>query len=366
MTDPLPPTAPTDFVPKKPPQLLYIFGALAIILVTLAIGLSFLGKAKTTTTDKTRSDSDMVVGNVDFPKYTNSKYFYELALPKKWVEIQHSPLLSNIAIFDVEGTATLEITAGKVVPSLDEFLSSQDLANPTTIKSTKSIQVRVGDYDALERSESWPAVGLQVITTYVKVQDMLYTFALIPGGGKNAITNESVIRDYHTALASFRLTDTTQLGLDLKEYVSQKVEGLTYPAFSLKYPQSWVATEEFVGKDTLIVSVYRNNYEIRITQAPVGGAVCLFKDSPDFQGSSGDLRSKEYSELTTTDGIIMRRYFNKNEGDKSTIFFCRKEKDSPYFSTPTDIGGIAYYVPAKYDPDIIKEMDEIVKSIQAL
>jgi hypothetical protein len=220
----------------------------------------------------------------------------------------------------------------------------------------------VGQYDGYERAESWPTMGLQVLTTYVKISDMLYTFTLIPAGDKNAITNESIIRDYRGSLASFRLTDTSRLGLDLKEYVSKKVEGLAFKSFSLKYPQTWVLTEN-VGENSLDVSIYRNNYELTISQKAVGGAVCLFSDSPAFEGSSGDLRSKQFVEFTTAGGAILRRYFNMNSGEKSTMFFCEKQADGPYFQTPLTIGGLVYNVPAKYDPDIIKEMDDIVKSM---
>jgi hypothetical protein len=360
------PTAPLNppFTPKKPPKLLYLFGGLAVILLTLAGAILMFGPKGGGSSDgagnTTEENAEIVSG---WPKYQNSAFFYELSVPPKWVEVKSSPLHPEVTLFNALDTATLEIRAEKNLASLDEYLTSHDEANKASVKSTKTTQVKVGDYEGFERAESWSQVALQGYTTYIKVSDMLYTFSLIPTAGKNAITNESILRDYRAALASFRLTDTTKLGLDLKEYTSQKVASLNLPAFTLKYPQTWVATEEFVGADTFIASIYRNNYEIRITQAPVGGAVCLFSDSPDFQGSSGDLRNKQFTEFTTVDGTVMRRYFNANEGDKSTMFFCRKEKDTPYFSTPTDVGGIAYYVPAKFDEDIIKEMDQIVKSI---
>jgi hypothetical protein len=358
------PPEPSKFTPKSKLKLLPVFGGVAVILFSIALGIVFFGKDKTATPTKTTTSDDTPITQqaVGWPKYTNVDFFYEIGVPPKWTQIKLSPLTKDTAMWSADDTATLEIVAKKDIAGLDEYLSAQDEANKNTVKSNKSTQVKVGAYDGYERAESWPTIGLQAIATYVKIQDMLYTFTLSPSGLLSAVTNDSVIRDYHAMLASFRLTDTSKLGLDLKTYTSQKVEGLSFPAFSLKYPQTWIASEQYVGKD-LIVSVYRNNYEIRITQAPVGGAVCLFKDSPAFQGSSGDLRSKDYTEFTTSGGTIMRRYFNKNEGDKSTIFFCRKESDSPYFSTPTHIGGIAYYVPAKFDGDIIKEMDEIIKSI---
>lgn len=359
-----PTPTPATFVAKKPPKLLYILGGVAIILLSLAGIILMMGPRNNGGSVGSDSTSEEVAEIVSsWPKYNNAEFFYEISIPPKWVEIKSSPLHKEVTLFNALDTATLEIRAEKNLASLDEYIASLDARHKAAVKATKTSQVKVGEYDGFERSESWSQAALQGYTTYVKVSDMLYTFTLIPSGDKNAITNESILRDYRALLASFRLTDTSQLGLDLKEYKSEKVEALALPPFTLKYPQTWVVSEQYVGSDTFIASIYRNNYEIRITQAPVGGAVCLFSDSPDFQGSSGDLRNKQFTEFTTLDGTLMRRYFNANEGDKSTLFFCRKEKDTPYFSTPTDIGGVAYYVPAKYDEDIVKEMDEIVKSI---
>ncbi len=252
--------------------------------------------------------------------------------------------------------------ATKAQGTLEAYLASTDETNKTKIKINKTTPIKVAQYDGLERSESWSAQAIQTTATYIKIQDLLYAFILVPAGGKNTVTNEVIVRDYHSTLASFRLTDTSQLGQDLKSYTSKLVEGLAFKPFTLQYPQSWVLTEK-VGTDSLDVSIYRNNYELTISQKAVGGAVCLFSDSPAFEGSSGDLRNKQYTEITTQNGGVLRRYFNANAGAKSTIFFCEKQAEGPYFQTPLSIGGLAYYVPAKYDGDIVAEMDEIVKTI---
>ncbi len=370
VVEPVPPQEPAapvsqpKFTPKKPPKLLYIFGGVAVILFSIALAIVFFGKGKTTPTSSTSSSTASVSEETvaGWPKYSNSNFFYELAIPPKWSEIKHSPLHPELAIFNAEDTATLEIMASKNIQSLDEYLSSQDETNKAIVKSVKSTQVKVGEYDGFERSESWPKVGLQGVTTYVKISDMLYVFTLSPAGNKNAVTNDAILRSYRAALASFRLTDTSQLGLDLKEYTSKKVNNLAFKSFSLKYPQTWVLTDK-IGENSLDVSIYRNNYELTISQKAIGGAVCLFSDSPAFEGSSGDLRSKQFAEFSTESGSILRRYFNANSGDKSSMFFCEKQSDGPYFQTPLTIGGLVYNVPAKYDADIIKEMDQIVKSI---
>lgn len=354
---------PPAFKPKSPPKLLYLFGGLAVILVSIALAVVFFGSSKSSSpTSSDSTTSSEVTTDPTWPKYSNPANYYEIAVSPKWSEIKRSPVHTDTAIFNLDGNGVLEMTALKTTESLDEYLSDYDAKNKDLVKSKSSSQIKVGTYDGYERAESWPTTGLQVTTSYIKVADMLYTFTLIPPSGKNAVVNDTIIREYHSALASFRLTDTTKLGIDLKEYSSKKIEGLSFNAFSFKYPQSWVVTEK-VGDKSLDVSIYRNNYEITISQKAIGGAVCLFSDSPTFEGSSGDLRSKQFSEFNTTDGAILRRYFNANAGDKSTMFFCQKQSEGPYFETPLSIGGLVYYVPAKYDADIIKEMDDIVKSI---
>ena len=355
---------PSKFTPKSKIKLLPVFGGIAVILFSIALGIVFFGKDKSAAPTATTTSDDTPIEEraVGWLKYNNADFFYEIGVPPKWTQIKLSPLNKDTAMWNADDTATLEILAKKDISSLDEYLSAQDEANKNSVKSTKSTQVKVGQYDGYERAESWPTLGLQAISTYVKIQDMLYVFTLSPSGKLSAVTNDSVIRDYHGALASFRLTDTSQLGLDLKEYSSKKVTGLAFSAFSLKYPQTWVLTET-PSASSLELSIYRNNYELTISQKAVGGAVCLFKDSPPFEGSSGDLRNKQYAEFNIVSGSILRRYFNANAGDKSTMFFCEKQPDNPYFQTPLSIGGLVYYVPAKYDADIIKEMDEIVKSI---
>ena len=356
ISQPAPVASP--LVTSKRPKPLMILGIVAATLFTIALGIVIFGKkgdstAPTASTQTARSVEEQVVG---WPKYSNTQYFYELSVPPKWSEITHSPLHSELTLFNAEDSATFELAAYKSSSTLDEFIASQD----ATVVSTS--QVKVGQYDGYERAESYPQVGLQGIATYIKISDMLYIFTLTPASGKTALTNESILRDYHAALASFRLTDTSQLGKDLKEYVSRKVESLPFQAFSLRYPQTWILKEQ-ASDNSLEISIYRNNYELTISQKTIGNSICLFSDSPAFEGSSGDLRNKQFTEFNTLSSATLRRYFNANFGDKSSMFFCQKQAEGPYFQTPLNIGGLVYNVPAKYDPNIILEMDEIVKSI---
>ncbi len=342
---------------KKPNRLPYILGGVAAILVSLALGITFFGRGSTDQTGSSNNESipDAPPGYIS---YTNTPHFYSIAFPPKWSVVETSPDQSGRLIVQTDEPAIMEIESFKATTSnLDEYFGT--LQDGRT--SSKTSPVKVGDYDAFERSESWPKTSVQPVITYAQIQDKIYIFSLLPAGGKNAISSESLLKEYRSILATFKLTTTSELGTDWRTYKTSEVEGIAFKSFTFTHPQSWAVTEKSENKN-LIVSIYRNNYEITITQAAVGGAVCLFKDSPDFTGSSGDLRTKEYTEFETTTKGVMRRYFNLNQGEKSTFYFCQKESNSPYFATPTLFGGIVYYVPAKYDVNIIKEMDEILKT----
>lgn len=354
-----PPVVPTepDFAPKKPPKLLYLAGGVAVILLTLALAISFLGK-NSTSSPASNSSQAPNSATAGFVAYSNAPHFYSLSLPPKWSVVETSPSQADELIIQTDAPAFMTIKSFKAQSgSLDEYLSS--LSDGRT--SLKSAAVKVGQYDGVERSESWAKTSLQPVITYVQIQDKMYIFSLLPSSGKNAIESETLLRQYRSALSTFTLTSTAGLGKDWQPFTTSKVDGLTYPSFTFTHPQSWAVTEKYEGKN-LIISIYRNNYEIAITQAEVGSAVCLFKDSPSFQGSSGDLRNKEFTEITSLAGSLYRRYFNTNQGDKSTFFFCQKPEGTPHFATPTSLGGVVYYVPAKYDDFIVKEMDEIVKT----
>jgi hypothetical protein len=356
----MPPLETTPALPvsevKKPGKILYILGGVAAILVSLALGITFFSRSSSPTSpDTTGEQADAPPG---YSTYINTPYFYSLALPPKWNVIETTPDQKGSVLIQTDEPALIEIESFKATTSnLEEYFGTlQDGRS-----SSKSNPVKVGDYDGIERFESWPNTSLQPVVTYTQIQDQVYIFRLLPAGGKNAISSESLLKEYRNILSTFKISVTSELGKDWKTFRTSQVEGNSFGSFTFKHPQSWAVTEKSENKN-LLVSIYRNNYEIAITQAPIGAAVCLFKDSPDFSGSSGDLRSKDYLEFETDAQDIMRRYFNANQGEKSTFYFCQKESSSPYFATPTGFGGIVYYVPAKYDDNILKEMDSIIKT----
>lgn len=142
----------------------------------------------------------------------------------------------------------------------------------------------------------------------------------------------------------------------LLTYKSSKLEKSSFPDFSITYPADWKVTEtknSFYDKTT---TLSKNNYSISINQHIQSGIVCLFSDSPVFNGPSQDLKSVQFTELKTESGKIFRRYLNKN-----SFSFC--EGSGGTFGSPTSFGNISYNFPSSYDTKTITEMDNIIKTL---
>lgn len=334
-----------EVVPAKKKSPLFIAGIVAGALVLFALGIVIFGRKDVAQpTASGNSDSGQVADNV----YQNKEYFYQLTLPPKWSAVSVNASDQGTVMFTTSGDAMMSVTATRQQGSLEAFLGLSDEEAETNVE--KTMPVKVGGYDGVERVENWSDQGVRVIGTYVKVQDMIYSFVLLPTGNKNAVTNETLLRQYRQLLASFRLTDPSALGKDWVDYA--------HANWLIQYPQNWKIIEK---EDE--VKLYRDNYELVITQTTVPPSVCQFSDSPLTTGYAGDLRDKQFQEVTTKEGLTLRRYFKGNAGDKSNLYFCGKLEQEEQFRSPTIYGAIAYSVPAKFDEDILHEMDEIVKTL---
>lgn len=338
---------PEAVIPAKKNKPLLIAGIVAGALVLFALGIVVFGRKDTvqpTTTDT--GESEQVGDNV----YQNKEYFYQLTLPPKWSSVTLSANDNATAMFMTSGQAMLSVAAVRQQGSLEAFLGLSDEEAGINIK--KTFPIKVGIYDAVERYENWSDQGVEVIGAYVKIQDMIYSFNLLPTDEKNAVTNESLLREYRSVLASFRITDTSSLG---KDWVTLDVEDW----ISISFPQNWKS-----GEGLGDLKLYRENYTIIITKVNTAKSTCIFSDSPVVAGYAGDLRDKEYVEFVTDEGIVLRRYFKSNLGDKTSLYFCGRAEGEAQYESPTPYGTISYLVPAKYDTDIVKEMDSIVKTLR--
>ncbi len=339
-------------LPKKSKKLMMLAGV-AMILVALAIGLSMLGgDKKNVASDPDKTTTESVADNV----YQNKGYFYELTLPPKW-RVQPTSADTQIMSFTTSGEAILTVKAVRKQGDLQSYL-----ATLSGVKVNKDSPIRVGGYDGIEQQESWTSQGVQVMSAYVKIQDMIYSFTLLPSEGKNAVTNESVIREYKSVLASFKITDTSMMGKDWVTYE----RGTIAHNWQISHPQNWKVKKELLEDQSEVV-IYRDNYEIVITDSTITQvSICQFDDSASTTGYAGNLRGKEFVEFVTAEGLTLRRYFKANQGDKSSLYFCGKTTEQDQFFSPTIFGAIAYQIPAKFDRDILVMMDEIIKTIKRL
>ena len=75
---------PPAFKPKSPPKLLYLFGGLAVILVSIAMAVVFFGSNKSSS--PTSSSSTTSLDNATdptWPKYSNPAKYYAIAVSPK-------------------------------------------------------------------------------------------------------------------------------------------------------------------------------------------------------------------------------------------------------------------------------------------
>jgi hypothetical protein len=157
-------------------------------------------------------------------------------------------------------------------------------------------------------------------------------------------------------LSTFQFVDKN----GLVHFTSEKSEGVTYPKFSIDYPPKW----KIDGPNVFS----KGDYSIGIYQPPSSGYACIFRDSPaQSEGTpQRDLTKTAYVQIKANTNVL--RYYKddiKNDKNKIVFRFCDNWPNlANVFESPTEIGWIQYEVPENYDTSILKEMDEIVKTIK--
>ena len=149
-------------------------------------------------------------------------------------------------------------------------------------------------------------------------------------------------------------------------YTSTKVPELSYSAFSIKYPKSWVKSIEYFepGKTSGYFTLYltKGDYKISITQGATGGAMCLLDNEPDYNGPTVDYRQEIYTNINSPIGIL-RRVKSKSP---NAFDICQDNRSKlGHFVLPTSVGGIGYKVPLSPSNQVLAEMDDVVKTIEA-
>lgn len=139
--------------------------------------------------------------------------------------------------------------------------------------------------------------------------------------------------------------------------------GLSFTRYTIAVPEGWVpvhtSTNEGTPVDTLTIT--NGSYELKIFQAATGGAMCLYPGNADFEGPSS--RYDTFAELTTADGLILRRG-GKTVASGNTRGFTVCQKGTENFGQPTVFGHTGYTTPLNPDNAMISQMDGMIASLK--
>lgn len=154
----------------------------------------------------------------------------------------------------------------------------------------------------------------------------------------------------------------------LKNYESKKLKNISFSGYSLSYPNDWKLSEErdetaLTAKATL----EKESYAIVIQQGAFDGGLCVYKDSdlPTGGAPYSDKRKYDFFDLKTGIGNLRR---DEEVGGSGEIgyAFCQENATDGSFGSLTKVGAISFGGPAKWDPSILPQMDEVIKSIKPL
>lgn len=192
---------------------------------------------------------------------------------------------------------------------------------------------------------------------------------------------KNVIDTYDRILSTFRFVEITAVKSNESTISSsrpgkmktlmQKAENTTFLSFWVEYPDSWIKEVKYLNSSNsnsnFSFNLSKNNHFISIVQTGMGGAMCLFDKDKDYAGPSEDFRKNAYTDLQTNLGFLRRAEIKDEANNKLRFAFCMDQRSNyGYFTIPLSIGALNYQVPTNFDPSIIREMDEIVKTIQII
>lgn len=155
-------------------------------------------------------------------------------------------------------------------------------------------------------------------------------------------------------------TATPKLSLKVISGGVAKTAGLSFDQYVIQVPIDWESKKENQTAMDEKLILTKGGYQISIFQAATGGALCLYKNDPDFEGPSS--RFTFFKELQTEDQRIIRRSGEEN-GVSFTI--CQQGSDGS-FGQPTNYGHISIKLPNDWDQKTLDEIDKILSSIKKI
>lgn len=154
-----------------------------------------------------------------------------------------------------------------------------------------------------------------------------------------------------------------------KTFTSPKLANVSFSGFTLIHQSDWI--EKSVRDDTVgtaSLTLNKGDYSLSISQGPFDGGVCVYTDA-EFaanQGPTSDKRNKPATDIIASFGSL-RRDLEVDSLKNNSFAFCQKNDQDASYGTLTKIGAISYKTAtATFDPLMLTEMDEIIKSVKVL
>lgn len=157
----------------------------------------------------------------------------------------------------------------------------------------------------------------------------------------------------------------TKSAKETKTFTSAKFPDLSFKGYTLTYPADWELSEERKDLPTPIstVTLTKDGYTLKIYQAATGGAGCIYEGEVP-EGPFSDYRNNEYKDIESF--AILRQTESPNNG-KMSYAYCQKSETEDSFGQPTSVGHMSVATGVEEpDPQIVVEIEEIVKSIKEL
>lgn len=146
-------------------------------------------------------------------------------------------------------------------------------------------------------------------------------------------------------------------------------------SFTMNYPADWIIDDQ--SKQIDLYNDGKLEYQQNITFSKdgyslnsynplaFGPTVCLFPDSPSFEGPSA--KYTDFVEFSGTGGLYRRvKSETQDQTGKIKWFACRKDPNSQFFATLAGFGTATYETPLNFDSITLGIMDEILASITHL
>lgn len=157
------------------------------------------------------------------------------------------------------------------------------------------------------------------------------------------------------------LTTATPTSTSIPTRTVEAGGAVSFPEYSATVPTTWADSREHDEiRDIDRLTLTRNGYKIRISQAATGGSACLYPGDSEVEGPSA--RYDSFVEIEGAGGKTYRRGGPSAESAGATI--C-EQRETGYFQ-PTGFGHINYEVPEAFDGTVVSEMDVIIASLSEL